>query len=270
METQLFSRGAGGVAHIAASLCENTGWSGNTQTHHQGHNQHFHLSICCCSAAPSPHICPAQRGRRANAFVAFSSKRVLSAFWSLPLCAPLPRFSPSQPGRLFLALPLSAGCCARIQLSASCLSLPSVCLSIIISAFCGEPEVIIIISRSHPRSPTHPPLFMTSPNPVSLCDEPAACCCEVDRNFGMAGAPPRLQPGSLSLPQRRSGFTETCRREMRASLSSRARRSLVLPCTPDVQLLTGQPRPTGSRPSIRPELHRVTGGTDGEPSVPRC
>lgn len=193
-----FFRGGGGVAHIAASLCENTGWSGNTQTHHQGRNQHFHLSICCCSAAPSPHICPAQRGRRANAFVAFSSKRALSAFWSLPLCAPLPRFSPSQPGRLFLALPLSAGCCARIQLSASCLSLPSVCLSIIISAFCGEPEVIIIISRSHPRSPTHPPLFMTSPNPVSLCDESAACCCEVDRNFGMAGSSPAA--ARLSVP----------------------------------------------------------------------
>lgn len=73
METQLFAMG--GVAHVAASLCENTEWSGNTQTHHQGHNQHFHLSICCCSAAPSPHICPPPRGRRANTFAAFSSKR---------------------------------------------------------------------------------------------------------------------------------------------------------------------------------------------------
>lgn len=186
METQLFS--GGGVAHIAASLCENTEWSGNTQSHHQGPAlPSLHLLLLRC-----PHICPAQRGRRASAFAAFASTRALSVFLSLPLCAPLPRFSPSQPGRLFLALPLSAGCCARIQLSASCLSLPSVCLSIIISAFCGEPEVIIIISRSHPRSPTHPPLFMTSPNPVSLCDGSAACCCEVDRNFGMAGAAARL------------------------------------------------------------------------------
>lgn len=262
METQLFS---GGGLHILLHRCVKT--PSGVETHKATiRAQHFHLSICCCSAARTsvqPNV------GDGPALLQRLLRRALSVFLSLPLCAPLPRFSPSQPGRLFLALPLSAGCCARIQLSASCLSLPSVCLSIIISAFCGEPEVIIIISRSHPRSPTHPPLFMTSPNPVSLCDGSAACCCEVDRNFGMAGAPPRLQPGSPSLPQRRPGFTETCRREMRASLSSRAR-SLVLPCTPDVQLLTGRPRPTGSRPSIRPELHRVTGATDGEPSVPRC
>lgn len=163
------------------------------------------------------------------------------------LCS-ISQFSPSQLNRYLLSLP-SLSWLLRSH-----------------SALCVLPLASLLVSFHHylcflrgtssyrhyfPLPPSiYPPPFMSSTSPVSLCDEYAACCCQVERNFGMVGTPLRLQPGFLSLPQRHSGFTDSCRREMRATLSSCALRSLVLASTPDIQLLTGQPQPTCSRPSV--------------------
>lgn len=196
----------------------------------------------------SRHICPPARGRWANGFVVFSPSGAQCVFVFASLCS-ISRFSPSQPNRLLLSLPSLSW---RLHLRSALRLLLLTSLRMSFHHYLCFLRETSSYHHYFPLPPSiTPPPFMGSANPVSLCDEYAACCCQVDRNFGMAGAPPRLRLGSLSLPQRPSGFTESCRCEMRATLSSCVRRSLVLASTPDVQLLTGQPQRICSCPSVR-------------------